>query len=188
MNTLVRRDNILDEGRDYMETFVREAIENTKRTLPDYWQNTLRGRLKGGVGSIYEQFYSAKELEKALLDANWEETTHPAVSEDCRVFRTNLEGRFGIVEISKLPADAVLVADDRKNTGRVAMTVKGVVGDIVPYTYLITGKEDGVDVVFTFHPGEPIRPSIVEVKDLNHGAKVSKAYAKELSFDLAKIV
>ena len=68
------------------------------------------------------------------------------------------------------------------------MTVKGVVGDIVPYTYLITGKEDGVDVVFTFHPGEPIRPSIVEVKDLNHGAKVSKAYAKELGFDLAKIV
>ena len=158
-----------------MNTFVVEAIANTRKVLPEYWDNTLKARLNGGVGSTY-------------LTADWEETSHPDVMPGCRVFKTSLGGRYGIVEISSLPADTLLVADDRKNTGRVAMTVKGIKGELVPFTYLIIGKEDGIDVVYTFHPGEPIRPSVVETATLSHGSKVSKAYAKELGFDLAKIV
>ena len=171
-----------------MNTFVVEAIANTRKVLPEYWDNTLKARLNGGVGSTYDQFDKVEELEKALLTADWEETSHPDVMPGCRVYKTSLGGRYGIVEISSLPADTLLVADDRKNTGRVAMTVKGIKGELVPFTYLIIGKEDGIDVVYTFHPGEPIRPSVVETATLSHGSKVSKAYAKELGFDLAKIV
>ena len=168
--------------------FVGNAISNTKKLVPGYFENTCKNRLSGGVGSIYDQFNSARELEKALLEANWTETTHPDVMAGCRVFKTNLEGRFGLVKISDLSNDTQLIADDSKHTGKVAMTVKGVRGQIVPETYLIIGKEDGVDVVFTFHPGEPVRPSIVEVSTLSHGSIVSKSEARNLGFDYAKIV
>lgn len=171
-----------------MGNFVISAINNTKNSLPDYWNNTCKNRLNGGVGSIYEQFDSVEELEKALLSANWEETTHPDVMPGCRVFKTDLEGRFGLVKIDELPKDTKLIADDRKNTGKVAMTVKGIRGKIVHETYLIIGKNDDLDVVYTFHPGEPIRPSIVEVSEISHGSIVSVAQAKELGFGLAKIV
>lgn len=168
--------------------FVGNAISNTKKLVPGYFENTCKNRLSGGVGSIYDQFDSVEELEKALLEADWTETTHPDVMVGCRVFKTNLEGRFGLVKISDLPDDTQLIADDSKHTGKVAMTVKGVRGKIVPETYLIIGKEDGVDVVFTFHPGEPVRPSIVEVSKLSHGSIVSKSEARNLEFDYAKIV
>lgn len=171
-----------------MNSFVGKAISNTKKMVPDYWVSTCKNRLNGGVGSVYDQFSSVEELEKALLNADWTETTHPDVMPGCRVFKAHLEGRFGIVKISDLPDDAKIVADDSKHTGKVAMTVKGIRGKIVPDTYLIVGKEDGVDVVFTFHPGEPIRPSVIEVSEVSHGSIVSKAKAKSLGFDYAKIV
>lgn len=171
-----------------MNAIIEKAVANTKRLVPGYWENTVKARLNNGIGSIYDQFSSVEELEKALLTANWKETTHPAVMKGCRAYVTNLEGRFGIVEISELPADTVLIADDRKNTGCVAMTVEGIRGKVVSETYLIIGEEQGEDVVYTFHPGEPIRPSVVEVSTVSHGSKVSVKEAKELGFDLAKIV
>ena len=169
---------------------VISAILNSKENTREYFEMTCKGRLAGGAGSIYDQFDSVEALEKALLEAEWTETTHPSVMEGCKVYVANLAGRFGLVEIDSLTEDAVLIADDRKNTGRVAMTISGIRGKEVPVTYLITGKEDGIegDVVYTFHPGEPVRPSVVEVSTLSHGSKVSKAQAKELGFDLAKIV
>lgn len=171
-----------------MGDIVSVAISNTKKLVPGYFESTCKNRLNGGIGSIYDQFSTIEELEKALLTANWEETTHPDVMTGCRVFKTNLEGRFGIVKISELSDDTQLIADDSKHTGKVAMTVKGIRGKIVPETYLIIGKEENVDVVFTFHPGKPIRPSIIEVSEVSHGSIVSKARAKELGFDYAKIV
>ena len=68
------------------------------------------------------------------------------------------------------------------------MTVSGEKGPEVEDTWLIVGKEDGVDVVFTFHPGEPVRPSVVEAKDCPDGTKLTKEQALNLGFDLAKIV
>lgn len=171
-----------------MKNVISIAISNTKKLVPEYWENTCKNRLSGGVGSVYDQFKSIEELERALLSANWEETTHPDVMPGCRVFKANLAGRFGIAKISELSDNVQLIADDSKNTGKVAMTVKGIRGKIVPETYLIIGKENGEDVVFTFHPGEPIRPSIVEVSEVSHGAVVSKCEAKKLGFDYAKIV
>lgn len=68
------------------------------------------------------------------------------------------------------------------------MTVSGEKGPATEETWLIIGKEEGTDVVFTFHPGEPVRPSVVEVKDCPDGTKLTKDQAIALGFDLAKIV
>ena len=50
--------------------FVGNAISNTKKLVPGYFENTCKNRLSGGVGSIYDQFDSVEELEKALLEAD----------------------------------------------------------------------------------------------------------------------
>lgn len=170
-----------------METFVSECIANTKRIVPDYWNATLAGRLNGGAGSSYDQFETAEALEQALKDANWQEITHPDVMVGCRVFKANIPGRFGLVEIDNLPDDTVLVADDRKGTGHISIVATGTKGQIVEDTYLIVGEEQGENVVFTFHPGEPVRPSVVETASVSHGTRLTKAEAKKLGFDLAKI-
>lgn len=39
-----------------MNSFVGKAISNTKKMVPDYWKNTCKNRLNGGVGSVYDQF------------------------------------------------------------------------------------------------------------------------------------
>ena len=169
--------------------FVIGCIDRIKYLLPDYWQKTLEQRLStSAAGSCYTQFNSAKELEAALRSCQWEETSHPAVDPSCRVFKTQLPGHFGLVRIAELPEDAILMADDRKGTGRVSATIMWHHGSVVAETYAITGVEQGQWVMFTFHPGEPIRPSQVEATTHPHGSLMSRDQALALGLEWAKIV
>lgn len=169
---------------------VRDAIGNTKTNLPSYFRNTCEQRLANGAGSIYEGINSTREMEKALGAAHWKKAEHPDVIPGCQAYVTKdiKGGHFGLLKIADLPDDAAITASDPKGTGKVSMTVSGEKGPEVEDTWLIVGKEDGVDVVFTFHPGEPVRPSVVEVKDCPDGTKLTKEQALNLGFDLAKIV
>lgn len=167
---------------------ISECVANIKTMLPGYWNNTLKQRLAGGAGSCYDAFNSVEELEKAVLTADWEETSHPCVPGDNRVFKAHLPGLFGLVRIADLPEDTILTADDRKNTQKVSLTLSGTRGEIVKESFLITGIEAGKEVVFTFHPGEPIAPSKVSTSELAHGSTVSKAKALEMGFEWAKLV
>lgn len=166
------------------------AVDNTKKFVPGYFENTCRMRLAGGVGSCYDDIETIEAMEQAIRQANWEETTHPDVAPDCKAYKTTdiKSGRFGLVRIADLSDDTVIVASDPKATGRVAMTVNGLRGEEVEETWLIIGNEDGHQVVFTFHPGEPVRPSMLTVSDCSDGKKLSKAEATRLGFDLAKII
>lgn len=165
-------------------------IEATRRLAPNYFEGTCAQRLANGAGSCYEGVSSVEEMERLLLEATWEPIEHPAISEGCRGFMTRdiPGGRFGLAEIRKMPDDVVLTADDRKNTGKVSLTVSGQKGEHVEETYLILGPEQGEEVVFTFHPGPPVRESKVQTETLPHGTQISKAKALEMGFELAKIV
>ena len=169
---------------------VNAAIDETKKVLADYFVSTCKQRLAGGAGSVYEGIASVEEMEAALRSADWEQTEHPDVMPGCVAYRTQSisGGHYGLIRIADLPDDAVLTAADPKGTGTVSMTVVGTVGPETPETWLIVGNEDGHDVVFTFHPGEPVRPSLVTVEDLPDGSKLSKADALNLGFELAKLV
>ena len=59
--------------------------------------------------------------------------------------------------------------------------------DLFKKNLKIIGNEEGHDVVFTFHPGEPVRPSLLEVSDCHNGTKLTKVEALNLGFDLAKV-
>ncbi|MBR2767082.1 hypothetical protein IKD67_03325 [Candidatus Saccharibacteria bacterium] len=181
----IEAEEILRDTKD-----VKKAIWNTEETLGDYFENTCKQRLADGVGSIYDSINSTDDMSSALFAAHWKKTEHPDVMPGCQAYVTKdiKGGHLGLLRIADLPDDAAIIASDPKGTGKVSMTVSGEKGPEVEDTWLIVGKEDGVDVVFTFHPGEPVRPSVVEVKDCPDGTKLTKEQALNLGFDLAKIV
>ena len=169
---------------------VEIALRNTRKTLKDYFENTCKQRLENGAGSVYDGIKTTAEMEDALFGAFWKKAEHPDVMPGCQAYVTKdiKGGHLGLLKIADLPDDVVITASDPKNTGKVSMTVSGEKGPATEETWLIIGKEEGTDVVFTFHPGEPVRPSVVEVKDCPDGTKLTKDQAIALGFDLAKIV
>ena len=175
---------------------VREALYRTAALMPTHYGKMLAQRLPaGGCGSVFEGFDSSEQLAAALMGANWEVAEPPAGSAipGCGYFKTHdiPGGRYGLVRIEDLPDNIEIVARDPKGTGMVSMAVQGVRGIEAHETWLITGpgEEDGVpgEVVWTFHPGDPVGPSRLEVKDVPDGTILTKAEAQGLGFDLAKI-
>lgn len=169
---------------------VLTAIGNTKSALPDYWNNTLKQRLVDGAGSVLH-FEEVETLDQAILEVNdWEEYKHESIAQNCRAFKTKqLVGELGIVKIADLPEDITIKLEDRKGTGNVSAVVN-ILDFKRPeekFTILIVGEDNGLDVVFTLHPGEPIRPSSVQVGTVNLEKSYSKQEIMELGLEYAKI-
>ena len=169
------------------------ALANTEKHLRDYYRAMLdqRAELSGkAIGSVYEST-SSDELERVLHSVEWYEYTHPEIMAGCIAAVADLPGRLGLVRLCELSYDTEVHLLDPKGTGKVSATVKGIRGRRVAETVLIMGPEklpDGteVEVVYTFHPGEPVRPSLLEAGE--HAGKVlMAAEAIRLGFDLAKV-
>ena len=143
---------------------VLTAILRTKIHLGDYWEKTLKGRLEnGGSGS---RFLSDDivDVEEQLISAGWE--PYPAVQhlllEGCTAFRAEIPGKMGVVEIESLPECADIFLVDRKKTGFLSAEVASMFAKRstpVDHTVIILGQEAGHEVVFTVHPGDPVKPS-----------------------------
>ena len=173
---------------------IAACIENTKRLVPGYFESTLEQRLPGGAGSIFAELdgrvvSDIASLEDAIRNADWSEYADcPNLMDGCHAYRTSCKGRYGIVELADLRDDVELTLDDRKNTGVVSATVRGQLGREVGFAVLIVGPEQGEDVVFTVHPGDPVMPSKVSATDRHHGEIINVKTAKALGLTTAKIV
>lgn len=175
---------------------LRMAIADTKKLFPkgqeaqSYWATTVAQRLDrpDACGSVFTGIHTPEQLEQAILAAEWEEYSHPAVTEGCEAFRASISGQLGVVGLVSLPGETEVTLDDRKGTGKVSAVVSGVRGETVDFTVLILGKEDGKEVVFTFHPGDPVRPSQVQAEPGLHSKKITAAQAIQMGMTTAKIV
>lgn len=168
---------------------IARAAETTRRVVPGHFEKTVAQRAgldEMAAGSIYEGV-DASQLEQMLLAADWEPYSHPNVMSGCEAFWAPMPGRLGIVDLRSLPADAVVRLDDRKGTGKVSAVVSGVRGEERDFTVLILGVEQGEEVIFTFHPGEPVRPSQVQTEPGMHGRQVAVFEALEMGLETAKI-
>ncbi|OGZ54061.1 MAG: hypothetical protein A3H64_00430 [Candidatus Ryanbacteria bacterium RIFCSPLOWO2_02_FULL_45_11c] len=174
---------------------IEKAVRNTGYVVPGYWEKTLNQRIacsSTAAGSVYEQFEDPVTLESALMVARWKPYSHPAIAPGCEAFAAFIPGRMGVVPLRDLPSDAIVVLDDRKGTGKVSAVVKGVLGPRVAFTVLILGREkdkegNEYEIVFTFHPGEPVRPSPVDATPGLHGKKVTVAETLAMGLEMAKI-
>lgn len=170
------------------KTRVKSAITNIKAAMPDYWASCLNKRLGGG-GGCYQQFDSPEELETALMAADWEQAEHPDVMPGCTAFKTPLRGMYGLVELERLPADAAVFFEDFKGVGEYSPTVKAARESEAEETWIILGFEEGIEgeIAFTFHPGEPVRPSQTKASDVELGRAYTPAEAMAMGFDFAQV-
>ncbi|MCK9379119.1 MAG: hypothetical protein M0P97_03160 [Candidatus Moranbacteria bacterium] len=168
---------------------IARAIDTTRRVVPGYFEKTLAQRLpKTGAGSVVVGFESAEELERALMAAKWESYSHPAVMAGTEAFITkDIRGLLGVIDLVDMPADSIVSLDDRKNTSKVSCVVEGVRGQDVDFTVIILGTEQDEEIVFTFHPGAPVRPSQVQAEPGMHGRQVTVKEALGMGLQTAKI-
>lgn len=168
---------------------IAEAIRTTREVVPGYFEKTVEQRLPGGCGSVLiGEFGGVSDVESALIGAEWEPFSHPAIMAGCEGFSTrSLKGHLGVVELTELPKDETVVLDDRKGTGKVSAVVRGVSGPVTDHIVIILGQEQGKEVVFTFHPGDPVRPSQVLMEPGMDGQEVSVEKALEMGLTTAKI-
>jgi hypothetical protein len=169
---------------------VQAAIEGMKALDATYWGKTLQQRLPGGAGSTVLGFDTSETLEAALLSANWEEYTPDpsSVMPGCQYFVTrDITGFEGLIDVETLDPSTLVVLDDPKGTGKLSCLVSVEVPRAkADFTVLVVGEEDGRQVAFTFHPGAPVSPSIVEVTPGEHKGIVSPAEALKMGFKWAK--
>src|SRR5512137_497736 len=169
---------------------VLEAIKNT-RLLGDYWPMTLLRRLQGQEGQMGSCWVAkdAAELEKAILEANWWPHPHMNVMPGCTCFKATLPliGIEGVVDLRSVPPDKEVILFDPKNTGEATVQIKGYGGRQVTHSCIILGMEEGKEVAFTVHPGDPA-PHIGLPVDLvreKYGDKLTAAQAIELGVTFA---
>ena len=166
------------------------AIAATRELVAGYWEKTCAQRAgtnPAAAGSIYPG-KSPEEVEVAITAAKWVPYEHPALAAGSTAFRAELPGQLGIVDLTTLAPSTPVLLDDRKGTGTVSATVAGVRGETVEFTVLILGEEQGKEIVFTFHPGAPVRPSSVKTEPGLHGKAVTAAEALAMGLTTAKII
>lgn len=146
---------------DQNQSRVIEAINATKKYLPVYWEKTVKQRLRSGCGSV-TRFEDPKALESALLEAGWEPYQHPSICEGCVGFKTyDIPGMLGMDTIENVKAE---MGSNFKlkviNPKHLPFSEVGFssIRTNVTYTVIILGQEKDCEVVFTFHPGQPIEP------------------------------
>ena len=168
---------------------VNSALDTLKSIDPTYFNSMLEQRLSGaGAGSIVSDCYTVDVMEAKLRNASWIPHQHPALVEGTVGFETtDITGYYGIYNLNELHPSKLVTLDDRKNTGNVSAIVHGGLGNFTRYTMIILGKEDDKEIVFTFHPGEPVSPSTVPASGM-HGKVITIAEAMALGLTTAKIV
>jgi hypothetical protein len=167
---------------------VVDAINTSKEKMADYWNNTLNQRsMKSEMvaGSRYDM--SPEQIENSLLNAEWTPYSHENVKAPAKAFKANIAGYEGIVKLDTLPKDKKVFLDDRKNTGKVSVVVDGVLGNKVNHTVILVGPHEGNEVVWTFHPSDPIMPSVVEAGEGMNGKEITVEEAKNTGFEYAKL-
>jgi len=189
-----RIDELLRDGRiemnpelaaymgtpEYLDSMaVCVAIEILESIDPQYWDQTLTSRLSGGTGSR-TRFETTAGLQAALMTAVWESYEHPAISPECLGYRTEqVRGHVGVQAIQNTD----WVRYESKG-GIVYATIVSTSMPAVNHTVAIVGPDGDL---WTFHPGDPIRPSQNTDQTLV-GVTEQGWKAKEKGFVNAKVV
>lgn len=168
---------------------VIEAILNIKDMMPEYWEKTRTQRICTGTGSIFAGIDNIDDMEKELIKSRWEVAENPNVAPGCTAYVTKdiHGGQYGMVPVATQPDDTIFVIEDQKNTGKVSLVMQGAGRIPAEETWIIVGPEQGKDVVYTFHPGEPVPRATTSTEELPIGTVLTKQEALALGFNLAKV-
>jgi hypothetical protein len=170
----------------------------TKEHDPEYFKKCLQQRLAMvGKGSFYP-YIEPDALEDALMVAIWNMYDHPNVAPGCHAFISYsqcLHGFIGVVPLEMVPSETKCYLIDVKDTGTLSLCIKTVKDSRWPvaYTVLITGDDGYGECMFTFHPGDPLKPSTLSSDGSNEyglkdGDEISVEKAISIGFKHAKLI
>ena len=169
---------------------IQQAVKNIKAMLSNYWDATVKSRTPGSSnGSIF----AFENVEKVLFEDRIQDWVPfpecPNLLPGCTAFKLcNVPGHLGIVDLKELDENTMLDVIDNKKTGMAkCLLVNGTKGPETDEATLILGEEQGQEVVFTFHPGLPVRPDEIPVEKLGGRTKLFVSEAIELGFTHACI-
>lgn len=169
---------------------VTQALANTP---PEYLAKCLASRVEGpdACGSIIPG-HTTETLLETLWSARWRPYVHPDIMDGCTAYYSSIAGRLGVIEIDRLLGGTYLRIEDPKETGFVEAVVEtiGAADDSEPnvyFTVIILGPDDGTEVVYTFHPGAPVRPSRVSAENVKVGSLVTREEALGMGLKYAKV-
>lgn len=174
------------------------AIDTIKASNPDYWQrcqDQRDPRSPDAAGSTLHLIPTyTGTIEDALRASSWGPYTHEAILPQCTAFRTfDLVGRLGLVGLADLPAMTPVELRDPKGTGKAEATVRFPKSEadsrrpFLPYVIAILGPSGDGECVWTFHPGPPIVPSMIDTPP-EGSAKMTAKDAIDLGLKFAKII
>lgn len=178
-------------GRKLSESTARviRAIDRTKliQNPKDYWVNMLASRSEEtALGSYY--CATPITIRHLLEMADWEEYSHPNVAPGCVAFIAPIQGFENVIQLDELNPESEGILQDPKGTGMMEFHVTGERGRYTDRTVIILGQHEEMEVVYTFHPGLPVRPSTVPTDPDKVGKTITVAEALEMGLTNAKIV
>lgn len=168
---------------------IRTAVENIKSMLPTYWEATVNSRTPGSSnGSVFD-FNNVEQVLFVDRIGDWEEYGEcPNLLPGCTAYvLRDVPGHLGVVELEKLDQELSLDIIDNKRTGKAKCLAHVNIGPETRFATLILGEDQGQEVIFTFHPGLPVRPDEIPVEKLGGRTKISVSEAIELGFTHACI-
>lgn len=162
---------------------VRAAFENTP---VDYLASNLAMRNPGAdaEGSIFAEPQSKESLQNAA----WEPFKHPSIQSPAEGFIAPIPGKMGIVPLADVPGDTPVTLTDPKGTGKLSAVLQGLPRADVDYTIALVGPHGDNEVIYTFFPGDPIAPSMLDADSVStDNRNITAADAVNLGFEYAKI-
>jgi hypothetical protein len=167
------------------ETRRRAIAEAVANSDPAYLAKVLAQRNPGNDNRGSR--FSRPMTVEALLEADWEPYRHPAVGRGVEAYRANIPGRVGMLELSALPPDTPVRLEDFKGVGNLSAIVpwKGELPRADHSVLLVGRGKDDRRIVYTVHPGDPVRAASVRDPALA-GRTVTAREAIALGFTLAK--
>jgi hypothetical protein len=160
---------------------IAEAVANSD---PGYLAKVLAQRNPGN-DNRGSRFLRPMTVE-AILAADWRPYQHPAVGKGVEAYRARIPGRVGMLDLASLPPDTPVKLEDFKGVGHLSAVVAWR-GELprVRHSVLLVGRDGGKRVVFTVHPGDPVRAPSVRDPSLA-GRTVTAREAIDLGFRVAK--
>jgi hypothetical protein len=170
------------------------------RTPRDYLIKVLAQRIKysatqAGSYFPYHIAASAGELLSELLMAEWGSYEHPAVAQGTAAFRGPIPGYVGVMRLESLDPllDPIISVINPKGLphGQAAVrrTHTAYPAPLVDFSVAILGSgaelgEEG-EILWTVHPGDPIRPT--EIPLGSYKANLTVEEARALGVEWVKI-
>ncbi|HEY9790649.1 MAG TPA: hypothetical protein V6D22_09645 [Candidatus Obscuribacterales bacterium] len=140
----------------------QQAATALKSTPRDYLDKNISTRTpENRMGSYWEM--TADELKRAIHTADWKpfEDKDGVIAAPARAYQSTIPGgRLGMTTLESVPQDAKLYLVDPKGTGKWSLATSGAMEPVTDKATLIVGPgDDGKMISWTFHPGDPVRPS-----------------------------